>query len=104
MIPAPRRAWARTTSPKAQELATMSHRPAFLRPGEARRRAIGNCRSPVSGDESSVDAMPLALGFRSRRPSSAKALRAGRRLVERDLVGPAEPVGDALPSLRDVVG
>src|SRR5437899_11385990 len=66
MIPAPRSAWARTTSPKAQELATISHRPAFLRPGEPRRGVIGNCRSPASGDESSVDAILLAPGFRSR--------------------------------------
>jgi hypothetical protein len=41
----------------------MSHRPAFLRPGEARRGVIGNCRSPASGDESSVDAMPFAPAF-----------------------------------------
>src|SRR5260370_31549181 len=104
MIPVPRKAWARTTSPKAQELAPISQRPAFLRPGAARRAVIGNCRSPVSGDESPVDAMPLAPGFRSRRPSSATALRAERRLVERDLVGAAQPVGDALPGLGDVVG
>ena len=57
----------------------MSHRPAFRRPGEARRGVIGNCRSPVSGDESSVDAILLAPAFvrdvraphRSYEPSDA---------------------------------
>src|SRR6266851_362650 len=50
MIPAPRSTWARTTSPKAQELITISQRPAFLRPGEA-RRVTRTCGSTVSGDD-----------------------------------------------------
>src|SRR6266436_9438400 len=37
-------------------------------------------------------------------PSLTENVLAQRRLVERDLVGPPEPVGDGFPGLRNVVG